>query len=363
VRQIYRSLQNQKAYEPIYLNYSAHIWPIVTSVLIKLLRQCYQRRAKFIDVEIFAPFEWNITHKYFPEDECLQPLRFGLLLNTEFAYKQVEKCESDNPEEVHHFKQFWGEKCQLRRFRDGTMWESVVFDDDASMNICQSMLKYALKTHLSIEKMESVVYIHDQLKKIVDKKYIRTKFKPDLGNRWKHSKRRKFEAVADKTDAQKTVHEEVSSAELMTTAVTCFDDLGKMLRELKDLPLTITSVQGASSMLRFSNVYPSPPQMFLASSLLSEPHKNGKSLVLKLGEDGSLPIKLPKYVEPINIIVQLESSGKWPDDLKAISRLKCAFLIRIGELLKQQFGLVTQAFPRYLDVLKVYFLIFTIDHS
>lgn len=52
-------------------------------------------------------------------------------------------------------------------------------------------------------------------------------------------------------------------------------------------------------------------------------------------------------------VIQLGLSGKWPDDLSAIRRIKAAFYIKIAESLSKQFHLTIQPFPDCLHVLKV----------
>lgn len=45
-------------------------------------------------------------------------------------------------------------------------------------------------------------------------------------------------------------------------------------------------------------------------------------------------------------------SGKWPDDAQAVRRVRAAFSIKIAECLQSQCGLVAQAYPDHVDVLK-----------
>ena len=55
----------------------------------------------------------------------------------------------------------------------------------------------------------------------------------------------------------------------------------------------------------------------------------------------------------LQVVLQFETSGKWPDDLTAIQHIKAAFHIRLAKLLKSECSLVTAASPRHVDVLKV----------
>lgn len=43
-------------------------------------------------------------------------------------------------------------------------------------------------------------------------------------------------------------------------------------------------------------------------------------------------------MEPADVVVQFESSGRWPDDLAAIQKTKASFLIKMGQLLEEAKG-------------------------
>ena len=55
----------------------------------------------------------------------------------------------------------------------------------------------------------------------------------------------------------------------------------------------------------------------------------------------------------VSVICTLEASGKWPDNVEAIRRLKAAFHIKLSEALKSQFKLPVRAGTTFVDVLKV----------
>ena len=53
------------------------------------------------------------------------------------------------------------------------------------------------------------------------------------------------------------------------------------------------------------------------------------------------------------VVLQFESSGKWPEDLTAIQHIKAAFHIRLAELLRTKCSMSTAASRKHLDVQKV----------
>lgn len=53
------------------------------------------------------------------------------------------------------------------------------------------------------------------------------------------------------------------------------------------------------------------------------------------------------------MVVNLEGSGKWPDDVEAIKRVKAAFYLKIAHLVKSKLSLTSIAFPTHADIFKV----------
>ena len=117
---------------------------------------------------------------------------------------------------------------------------------------------------------------------------------------------------------------------------------------MKDLPLLINSVQGVSSVFRQTDVFAPLPCCFKYDA------KSDKNMQFKLDHKYVPkyplgPVMIP-YVKPLEIVCQLESSGKWPDDLKCIKRLKAAFYLQIVQLLRENHGLCAFTNVNYCDV-------------
>lgn len=51
------------------------------------------------------------------------------------------------------------------------------------------------------------------------------------------------------------------------------------------------------------------------------------------------------------MLIQFEGSGKWPQDVEALRRLKTAFYIKLGKLLQRQYSHTTVINPDHIDVL------------
>jgi len=83
-----------------------------------------------------------------------------------------------------------------------------------------------------------------------------------------------------------------------------FDVLDKDLKNLTGIPLAMRHVAAAAPAFRASTIN------------------------LPFGPSHPL-------MEPADVVVQFESSNRWPDDLVAIQKTKASFLIKIGELLEE----------------------------
>ena len=84
----------------------------------------------------------------------------------------------------------------------------------------------------------------------------------------------------------------------------------------KDLPLSIIGIHATSP--AFADTEPFPPSAV---------------------SSGAPP---PAGASALDFFLNFESSGKWPDDLEAISHLKTAFYLRISRLLEEQTDLVNE---------------------
>ena len=53
------------------------------------------------------------------------------------------------------------------------------------------------------------------------------------------------------------------------------------------------------------------------------------------------------------VVCQLESSGKWPEEVTAIDKVKTAFYVHMAKALKEKKAMVASPTEDYLDILKV----------
>ncbi|KIV81867.1 hypothetical protein PV11_04017 [Exophiala sideris] len=190
-------------------------------------------------------------------------LQVALLANPENIARLVDHGPSaDEQDEAAEFRKFWGEKAELRRFKDGSISESLVWTAGSPVTL-------QILTHLGM--------LHFKLLLSAIKLTTR-----DLES----------STLADEAG--------IAAKDAFRVIGTTFQTLTSKLHNLEGLPLPIRSISPADPALRSSSV--------------------GNPL-------------LPSTAGPVDIIIQFDSSTRWPDSLPAIQHTKIAFLLKVGELL------------------------------
>ncbi|XP_012625602.1 nucleolar protein 6 isoform X1 [Microcebus murinus] len=255
--------------------------------------------------------EWDISQDP-PKHKDSGTLSLGFLLRPEGLTSVLELGpEADQPKAAD-FRHFWGSRSELRRFQDGAIREAVVWEA-ASMSQ-KRLIPHQVVTHL--------LALH-----------------ADIPETCVHY-------VGGLVDVLIQGLKETSSTgeEALAVAVRCYDDLSRLLWGLEGLPLTVSAVQGAHPVLRYTEVFPPTPVRPACS--FHEHLRERASLLPRLDKP------CPAYVEPMTVVCHLEGSGQWPQDAEAVRRVRAAFQLRLAELLMQQHGLQCRATATHTDILK-----------
>lgn len=195
----------------------------------------------------------------------------------------VEEVEK-NPE----FREFWGDdKTELRRFKDGRILESVVWDAqtvDERAHIPTLIAKHLLKRHFGIE--EASVFT------------------------WQPS----FDALIRLPTAIGDLYSRLGSSVSrgFRDVTSRFDLLVKQIKRLEGLPLSVATISPVHSALRHASAFTPVAISGSASSVLPQ---------------------WARYVPVMDIVIEFEKSPRWPDDLAAILKMKLAFFEHIARSL------------------------------
>ncbi|XP_077218080.1 nucleolar protein isoform X2 [Tasmannia lanceolata] len=290
---------NSKVYEMGFCS-DDECWRVYEEKIHSLLERALTDRAKYVRVTWRStPFEWNIKDGFskFGNEQLLAGI---MVSSSEKSFRVVDVGpNSENKEEVAKFRKFWGEKAELRRFKDGNIAESTVWECEQWDRhlIIKRIAEHILSRHLSLSN-EDMVHVVDQLDFCL------------------------LHGVKDP----------ISDSGALTKA---FEVLSKRLRSLEDIPLGVSSVKPLDPAFRYTSVFP------------PEPHP--------LANDTDIGRRSHKFVttciQPLDVMIQLEGSGNWPLDEVALEKTKSAFLLKIGESLQRCWGMTCISSEEEVNVL------------
>lgn len=238
------------------------------TALYTVISRALGNRVKLISLTSHCVDPWSVRSKALIK-KASHDLSVGLLLDADNVGRVVDHGPpAERKDEAASFRAFWGEKAELRRFKDGSILESLVWSDDPSEeSIVHQILAYVLHRHFEIA---------------VDDFQLAGDEYDDL--------------LWDEGDGVLAY-----SSSPFQKFSEAFKDLERSIRDMDDVPLEIRHLAPASPLLRYTALRVQGP--------------NGGN-------------------ESADVVLQFESSARWPDDLAAIQMTKAAFLLKIGDSLE-----------------------------
>ena len=273
------------------LDFGSPIDYLVSSISTTLHRALGTRARAF---QLIAPSPSSIPAK---KGTTIPPiplvLNLGILLDGAEAGRLVDQGPPAEDEAACvEFRSFWGSKSELRRFKDGAILESVVWDEVEEPGLGQQrnkvvsrIVKYILESRNGIAGSEVEVFagVFDRL--LVEPESLRRAI---------------------------YLEDSIANNKGFGNIMGVYDALAKELTGLDNLPLTISAVSPSSPGLRYSTIFTPSPR--------------------RLKDFARFPDST-KYIEAHDVILTMEGSGRWPEDLEGIQKIKAAFLAKIAEQL------------------------------
>ena len=258
--------------------------------LCSLLRQALSDRVKAFALITTTDSTRPLTQAH--AARSLSDLHIGLVIDTVNAFRLVDHgppaAETETPETLA-FRELWGDKAELRRFKDGRITESVVWDvrsSDERARIPAMIVRHVLSRHFDV--------------KVQDVKECQTH----------------FDNILKLPESISGLLQGAGVPTGFKAALAAFDGLVRNIKSLdEELPLALLNVSPADSHLRYSSVFAPTPL----------PTKTAFSMP-----------PLARYLPAMEVILQFERSGQWPDDITAIQTTKMAFFERIGSSLMEK---------------------------
>ena len=229
-------------------------------------------RVKLIHPISTDPAPWPISLSA-PSTDGEYVLTVGLLVDPEQINRAVDRGPpAGDKKAAAAFQNFWGGKAELRRFKDGSITESLIWNEkEQSKSILEQIILYIINRHIQHNAPELVQIVADDFGTTLPRAYAQSATPLLI-----------FQPLND-----------------------AFEALSKQIRELEGLPLQVRQISASCQELRYASVwFPSPSS------------SHGLS-------------------RPMDINVQFEGSNRWPEDLLSVQKTKTAFLLKVGELLEE----------------------------
>jgi len=295
------------------IDYPGDWTPVIADWLLHLVTRGLGKRVHMLCYKPQAAWQWPVNKT--PPSRSQSSLTLGLMLNSDHAEAILDAGPPADSAEATSFRAFWGEKSELRRFQDGSILEAVVWPCNSIAErrmLCERIIKHLVQRHGGVDP-GSLTFVANQLDCV-----LLTAGSSDSGTGDEQTQR----------------------------VIQVYNTLCKQIRAL-ELPLSVNSLQGISPVFRGAEVFP-PSPCFRNSKV--KPSSDNE----KLADNVLVPseTKNTRWCPSMEVVLQFETSGKWPDDPTAIQHIKAAFHIRLAELLRTECSLVTAASAKHVDVQK-----------
>ena len=230
----------------------------------------------------------------------------GIRYNVANYRRRVDRGPSaESEDQCRAYKEFWGNVSSLRRFRDGTIVESVVWGESSespSSSLGPDEVTFEIVSHILRRHLFNSRACGDDV------------IAPSLS----------FSEVLPNSTKQSLLNSDQSSTNLHRLPIEALDRLRQNLSsDLKDFPLTIDSVRGMHPSLRYTSYFPPVKHPIVEMNKTALNSFAGKSV--------------NRLVESISVVASFGLSSKWPTNIPAIRCVKSALIIRLSQCLKKQF--------------------------
>lgn len=164
---------------------------------------------------------WDISSPKPPEDQE-RSIFINFATNPSAANRSVDHGPSaEEKEEAASFRKFWGDKAELRRFKDGGILESVVWSiKDSTTPVLEQIVCYILRRHLGAQVADEANFTIDRFAHIIPSGRIQGQ----------------------------------SGISSFLARMNALASLEKDIRNLEGLPLQIRHMNAVDSQLRYSSI-------------------------------------------------------------------------------------------------------------
>ena len=186
-----------------------------TSLLQQKLLRAFGNRVELVYLTTAAKDKGVLDKGATSKQRDSKKIQIGLLLNADNANRLVDHGPSaEAKSESEEFRNFWGDKAELRRFKDGSISESLVWSEHSPVTL--QITQHVLQHHFSVKA--------DSVRSIV---------------------RKVDHLIAPRSSS-------LPAGALFKLVNDAYNSMTNLLFQLEGLPLSIRSIAPADGQLRYS---------------------------------------------------------------------------------------------------------------
>lgn len=115
-----------------------------------VLKRALGNRAQLVSVGLPPLPSWPLAQYPAKPDVWLR-VSVHIIFDPANASRQVDHGPpAEEKKEAEKFRRFWGEKSELRRFKDGSILETLIWTSTTPAELCEEIVRYILPLHLKI---------------------------------------------------------------------------------------------------------------------------------------------------------------------------------------------------------------------
>lgn len=199
--------------------------------LYKVLKKGLGDRVRLLYIQQPQTASWSLTCSNrlgLPESLSPVVLEVGLLLDPENCRRVIDKGPpAEDKLEAASFREFWGEKAELRRFKDGSILETVVWAASRSRpDILMQIIEYIILSHCGQSSDVRVSVLEASFARLL----------------------------------QPLLFSSGHALTLQREALSAYEGMEQQIRRLQGLPLQIRHVSGGDPQLRYASLNTSTTQ-------------------------------------------------------------------------------------------------------
>ncbi|KAJ0411565.1 hypothetical protein ATCC90586_004215 [Pythium insidiosum] len=283
--------------------------------LARVVRRALTDRAVLVRPFTKDSEEWGMTNPTTPQR---RKVALGLRINPENALRIVDKGPSaDDKVASAEFRQFWGEKSELRRFKDGAIVEAVVWDEispDNKQIVVETIVRYIVPEHFPRLSSDHIRASNSSL-------YAALDVESQIG------------AVSTKKIGGTSFESTMNSVSKLWVI---FNAFAKTLRDLDSLPLKVSDIMPLHPAFRYTGLHPVQPHPLA----YSKGEKKGTTPTSQVGT----------VLEPLTLQLKFERSSAWPSEKEALLHAKTGFYVHIAHELETHHNLRCEVALDCVDV-------------